>query len=366
VKDIQSEDTQSKDIQSEDTKSKDIQSKDIQSKDTQSKAESLIRIQWSFNFPKIIIAVVQLVYALISLYHARIHQIAVYGYAAFAMTVIPYAVMSFVNLISLLFCPDFPDLYLVDSSILKEAQDRASTQEKRRLKKAMVLLVGTLEEEELVPDTSQIDFSRSAVVDITYDDNRSPKLCISNIVTGASPGTIEHITTVPVKIADDDASRQENCGTLYIPSSKPPRRYRHPIRRLLCSSDEIEETRPKLRAPRHTFRWGIQDAINGFFLLAFYGVTLAIVGGISGFKSGQSTLAQKVWVMLWLVASLSWVLIDLVGDYVKTKVLVSERKRTIVGLFFAFIALMFMAPTVGGFVVVGQMLRDYGTCTILS
>jgi hypothetical protein len=334
-------------------------------KHIQPKAESLIRMQWSFNFPKIVIAVVQLVYALISLYHARIHQIAVYGYAAFAITVIPYAVMSFVNLISLLFCPDFTDLYLVGSSILNEAQDRASTQEEYdQIKKAMMLLVGKLEEDERDPDTSQIDFSRSVVVDRIFDDKGSPKLCISNNVAGAPSGTIEHTATAPVETADDGASGQENRGTLYIPSSKPPRRYRHPIRRLWCSSDDMEETLPKLREPWHTFRWGVQDVINGVCLLAFYGVTLAIVGGISGFKSGQSTLAQQVWVMLWLVSSLSWVLIDLVGDYGETKM--SEEKRYILKLVFFFIALVFMAPAVGGFVVVGQMLRHYGTCTVLS
>jgi hypothetical protein len=416
---------------------------------------SLVKIQYSFNWPKMIIAVVQLVYALISLYRARVHQISNYGYAAFAITVIPYAVMSFVNLISLMFCPDFADLYLVSSSVLREAQDRMVLKEAqdimvslRELQDKMTVLketqvkmtvlkeaqdkitvlkgaqdilmvlkeaqdrmavlegtqdiltvlkgtqdritilneaqdrmttVGTLVEEELFPNI-QIDSSRSEVGHVTFD-KESLRFVTSNDHNIRPQRARESLTrdpadlivTSPERYAEEGRmntaepldSGQENGYLLYVPCSNPPKRYLHPIRRLWrpSSTEMKDNSLPKLREPWHTFRWRIQDTINSLFLFIFYGITLAIVGGISGFKPGQSTVAQRVWTMLWLVGSFAWVLIDLVGDYAKTKL---PGKRNILDVVLVVIALTFMAPAVGGFVVVGRMIHDYGTCTILS
>ncbi|KAJ7429482.1 hypothetical protein B0H11DRAFT_1767456, partial [Mycena galericulata] len=49
-------------------------------------------------------------------------QISQYGYAAFGLTVIPYAAMSIVNLIGVLVHPGFDELYLVQSDTLLEAR----------------------------------------------------------------------------------------------------------------------------------------------------------------------------------------------------------------------------------------------------
>jgi hypothetical protein len=45
----------------------------------------------SYNLPKAIIAVVQLIYATTTLYQARGNQVTIYGYAAFGLTVVSYA-----------------------------------------------------------------------------------------------------------------------------------------------------------------------------------------------------------------------------------------------------------------------------------
>jgi hypothetical protein len=85
-------------------------------------------IKFKYSLAKMLVAVVQLLYALTTLYESRVHQIDRFGYAAFRLTVAPYAIMSLVNLVAGFFCPDFEELYLLNSSILMEARSRPDAQ----------------------------------------------------------------------------------------------------------------------------------------------------------------------------------------------------------------------------------------------
>jgi hypothetical protein len=274
--------------------------------------------------------------------------------------------MSFVNLISIVFCPDFSNLYLVDSSILSEARRRLRAQEQQDNQERQdnqeylvkeIPVVGTLAEEDgKRVDTSQIDMKRSIVglvtvgVEVKFTSNEN------GIPTSPDQEAEKGLVGNTERLKDEYA--------VYIPSSRPPKRYLHPIHRVLCPSKEMEDALPKLTDPWRRFSWSIQDTFIGLFLLIFYGGTLAIVGGISRFKPGQSTLAQRVWIVMWLVTSLAWVLIDLAGDYVKTR-RGDKNRKAIEGLQII-AAVLFAAPALGGFVVAGKMLHEYGTCTLLS
>ncbi|CAG5137535.1 uncharacterized protein ALTATR162_LOCUS139 [Alternaria atra] len=83
-----------------------------------------IEVSATYNIVKALIALVQSVYALTTLYRARGDQISQFGYAAFGLTVAPYAVMSITNLIGNLCRPEYPSLYMVESSIMDEARKR--------------------------------------------------------------------------------------------------------------------------------------------------------------------------------------------------------------------------------------------------
>lgn len=71
---------------------------------------------------KILVSLGQLVYASSTLYRARGDQISRYGYAAFGLTVTPYALMSLLNLLGSLMCPQYPTFYLVESRAMDEAR----------------------------------------------------------------------------------------------------------------------------------------------------------------------------------------------------------------------------------------------------
>jgi hypothetical protein len=79
----------------------------------------------SYSFPKAFIAIVQLLYAAFTLFRSSGGQITEYGYAAFGLTVTPYALMSLINLIGGLVTPSYPAgaaLYLISSSVMGEAK----------------------------------------------------------------------------------------------------------------------------------------------------------------------------------------------------------------------------------------------------
>ncbi|KAJ6509715.1 hypothetical protein DFH09DRAFT_999758, partial [Mycena vulgaris] len=64
----------------------------------------------------------QAIYAFVTFFAALKTQVRPYGYAAFGLTVLPYAVMSALNLVGAILTPEFEELYLVQSDILLEAR----------------------------------------------------------------------------------------------------------------------------------------------------------------------------------------------------------------------------------------------------
>jgi len=57
-------------------------------------------ISSTYSLAKAFIAIFQTIYAAISLYRAKGEQVELYGYAAFGLTVVPYLLMTILNLIA--------------------------------------------------------------------------------------------------------------------------------------------------------------------------------------------------------------------------------------------------------------------------
>ena len=69
-------------------------------------------------------ALLQSLYASLTLYRTNGGQVNRYGFAAPGLTVLPYAVMSTINLMANLVAPNYPTLYLVRSEVMEEAERR--------------------------------------------------------------------------------------------------------------------------------------------------------------------------------------------------------------------------------------------------
>jgi hypothetical protein len=78
----------------------------------------------SWNIAAGVIALVQIGFAISTLWRARGSQLERYGYAAFSLTVIPYAIMSAINLLGNIATPSYEYLYILRSTVLEEAQKR--------------------------------------------------------------------------------------------------------------------------------------------------------------------------------------------------------------------------------------------------
>ncbi|KAK3374359.1 hypothetical protein B0T24DRAFT_577320 [Lasiosphaeria ovina] len=75
----------------------------------------------NYNIPKLLVSFIQAAWAIITLYQTRGDQIEQYGFAAFGLTVAPFAFMSVVNIIANASTPEYPTLYLIKTPLMKEA-----------------------------------------------------------------------------------------------------------------------------------------------------------------------------------------------------------------------------------------------------
>ena len=75
-------------------------------------------ISCSYNVLKVLVSLGQLIFSTLTIYRARGDQVQIYGYAAFGLTVAPYAWMSFVNLVANLACPQYETMFVVNSPAL--------------------------------------------------------------------------------------------------------------------------------------------------------------------------------------------------------------------------------------------------------
>ncbi|MCJ1427915.1 hypothetical protein MMC29_005821, partial [Sticta canariensis] len=214
----------------------------------------------NFNAVSVLIALGQLAFAITTLYRSRGDQIARYGYAAFGLTVTPYAFMSLINLLGNLICPQYSALYLVESKEMTEAR---------------------------------------ALPDASFEG------CVGKLM---------------------DEPRNDQGA----------RRTHGYFSRLL-------------------FSWAL--------LLIPIGLSIAVIAGLSHFKKGSSTFAQRAWTMSWLAVG-GWVVISPNNTIIERRASMTGTKDGMgIYLYSWLLALIYPVPAIGGFVVVGQMLREYGSCT---
>lgn len=70
-------------------------------------------IAYNHNIVKVLAAIAQIAYASFQLVESSGPQIEKSGYAAYQLTIIPYAIMSLLNLLASLCEPEFPSMFLV-------------------------------------------------------------------------------------------------------------------------------------------------------------------------------------------------------------------------------------------------------------
>ena len=258
------------------------------------------------NIAKGLIAIFQTLYASFTLYRARGDQIQHYGYAAFGLTVVPYIVMSIINLTSTILTPDYSVMYLVESEAMEEARKRENAKFDGVV--GRILTTSTLDE------SSQ---------NVKFDFKSDGKVAVLACGSGAQ------VTKFDEEAEMDMGKARINPWTGNI-SVTPLRR---PLR-IIYRSSELPWSEPKFRKNLILYA---SDA------LAL--ISLAVNGSLSHFKSRQSTQAQRVWTMMWLALGI-----------------VSDNAHNV----HIYQTLIWTVPAIGGFVVVSQMIMQYGNCVKLG
>lgn len=72
-----------------------------------------IKLSCNYSIFKSVIAIIQIVYGALGLYEASAREVPKFGYAAYSLTVIPYILMSLVNLLANICQPQYPTMFLV-------------------------------------------------------------------------------------------------------------------------------------------------------------------------------------------------------------------------------------------------------------
>ena len=343
-------------------------------------------------------ALLQFLYASFTFYRTIGGQVNRYGFAAPGFTVLPYAVMSALNLMANLVAPHYPTLYLVRSEVMEEAEWRTGL--------PFDYVVGKVVES---GTNNTVPEGWSEIAGSFKDDDKL-------LYVSPSAGEDE-------KIEICDSYRQ----TIYVPACPRFRRtddtQTSPLRQFIESDQRwlefpqyqfkarrqqvsiqpswfsflrpsfqldlqsyIEVIQSRLRSHLGALRSSLLRSISHWpwvlrpfasfsirfatrpdvltvheqFLIAFiiyaeFFITLAL----SNFSGQQSTLAQRAWTVTWLIVGhTSGIMIRPAVSTMWELDTSPVRSRFVVCCYMVICG----PPAIGGFVVVSQMLKAYGIC----
>ncbi|KAF9067048.1 hypothetical protein BDP27DRAFT_1449288 [Rhodocollybia butyracea] len=322
-------------------------------------------IACSRNVAKAVIGLVQVVYAIYTMYKAQGSQIQRFGYAAFSLTAAPYAVMSFINFLGSILTPVYPCMYLVRNEVMNEVETCYGG-----------LFDGT------VGEVQHLDEGRA--VESLYPEEEA-----------SSDGRGEE---------DDEGEVMEERSP-----STGPKSFQRQMTPLIRP---IDQPRPEIRIPACApldleYPIDIQSGLPDISINIFVTVVVTIVGpvlinfGISHFEEGNSTPTQRAVFIIWLfsaatqgavsgcggVAAFSRQ-IQAIGDdserifklglpgvsfialHLAAFCKRIQERMHIVGPLLGVVALviaplLWSIPAFWGFVIVGQMIISYGDCALV-
>ena len=338
------------------------------------------KLSSSSNLAKGMVALLQLLYTSFTVYHTNGDQVNRYGFAAPGLTVLPYAVMSGLNLLASLVAPHYPKLYLVRSSVMEEAERRTGS----RFQYVVGRIVddsGTDSDNTVMEGWSEIAGSfkdDDEVLHVTHSAEEDKNIAIRN-----SSRTIYVPACPRFRRTDDDQTSPlgQFNETLQHELEFPRYMARHqqaPIRPSFFSFSRlsaqlqscVQTLRPHIhyillpQGPHYTSFAGLEFNAYEIYLVVFIsGVEFFIMLALSNFSGQQSTLAQRAWIVTWIFAGSLFAAMIRPTNAINRAI--SKRDGLLASLVSMALFLYLFSygvPPIGGFVVVSQMLKAYGIC----
>ena len=339
---------------------------------------SEIRISRSQSLLKMTISVAQLTVSCITLYRTRGPQLDRYGYAAFGLSVFPYAFMSLVNLICIGTVGEYPCLLLLRTTILDEVKRRD------------VRISGEVGILKKVVDGASADKGGPAAAGNTkytaaWLQTEGDGKVLSVKVNGTTKKVklVDYNEEADVVFRVDSITNQEHCE-IHLPHRplrfKPPflppiTLSSPPIRRLVkrikrsASTSNRQTTNRAILLIKQLIAYIIIPLIMITPVLSFF-LPYLLIFILTKFNKRESTLAERAWMMSWLSASQAIVL-DMIGiSQVDPNFIFLSNKESLTAwisffLFFLLPLILLITPVIGGFVMVGKMLLEFGNCSLL-
>ncbi len=321
----------------------------------------------SYSIPKSIIAIGQIIYAVITLYETRGNQIVTFGYSAFGLTVIPYALMSLINLIGSLVTPDYHSLYLVASDVMDEAIRRGA-----RFDGIVGRLVPDTEDGLATAEVLSVDTDkRSRNSLLTGDEEKKNGIMMSccyknrrdtfpvSTVDYSSPSSLSAMKRRKYVKKRIESIGKDLSPSIFVPSCSQ-------FRRIGSHDYTIDMNRTQMTC-QGSFSF-TPTAPSTFYrsaaCLANVLIVLGIIGALTKFKIGSVTVAQSNWIMNWYISGAVYSSFTM-DDYLRSRAWpepdwgISMNRGSWLMILPCFI---YGVPAIGGFVTVIQMLLQYGTC----
>ena len=334
----------------------------------------------SSNLVKGIAALLQLFFTSSTLYHSIGGQVIQYGFVAPGLTVLPYAVMSALNLMASLVAPHYPTLYLVRSEVMEEAE--------RRTGSPFHYVVGKVVDE---PGTdSDIMEGWSEIAGSFKDDDKM--FCVTRSaeedekigICGDSPTQRIYVPACSRFRRTDDTQTSPLVffneiplhGLVFPRYIMAPRQQALTVQHSLFSFSRlssqlqscIQALRPHMSYVRLPQRPQPPKPKRGLHILEICLVIFIIWAEwtamfvLSNFRDEQSTLAQRIVVMAWVLAGFGFGTLMFTFNHL----IFDARKLGASSMLLRCWVLCYIvvcgAPAIGGFVVVSQILKAYGIC----
>ncbi|KAL9595356.1 MAG: hypothetical protein Q9179_005019 [Wetmoreana sp. 5 TL-2023] len=299
-----------------------------------------IRLASTHDVPRILFSIIQTVSGGYSLYKARGSQIERYGYAAFGLTVLPYMMVSMINLIGSLLTSEYETVYLVHSAVMDEMRGRGGLCDG---------VVGTLERpgHQLYVHNDGETETKAEGKKMQFINSPGEVRC--HDITDGSPemelqvSERNHITPVKEPWVAAGSMKRRWRRRKEASGNQPP---------LLCVPSHSGFTR---LAPL----W-YQSALNVltiFLLILALGLPHIIIAILSGWRVGKSTSTQRTFILNWLITG------QVQGYSVSYIEGVQGRKKLLKT--FLIILFSYGSYCTMGLVAVAQEMLDSGTCKAL-
>ncbi|KDQ57090.1 hypothetical protein JAAARDRAFT_283642 [Jaapia argillacea MUCL 33604] len=319
----------------------------------------------SQSYVKMALSVAQLVYSIITIYRTRGNQLERFGYAAFGLSVFPYAFMSLANFICIGVVGEYTHLYMLRTAVMREAKLRGGV---------FLGAIGSIKgEDRNGEDGSLADGEKGGDLAVSDEGNDEKmvkarkswaefsRATISMEIAGPSAGDhslLEKVLVIKV------GSTTRNFRYLPTPkdseSGAPATEY---IFRISQNSNQNTIPPGGYISTNDTGLGGfIVSLILCIIPLAFI-LPYIVIYKLSGFHKGGSTVSERFWMMAWVSSGqvvflfFAFIVVDFPSLAIST-----ADPYLVVGV--SLVSLLFAIPPIGGFVMVGKMLMEFGSCSL--